>query len=214
MNPRSSRLTRPTDLGDLEALTDEEIAGLEAENGLRQFDRTMELIGEAVRTRSFRLRPSTLLELNRLAVEGLEGSAGQYRVANIEITNSLHIPPPHGQVPRLVEEMCDYVNERVSEDAALELAAYVMWRLNWIHPYTNGNGRTSRAASYFTLCACLGVELPGAPTVPEMIAADKHPYYRALDAADAAWRAGQVDVSAMSELILDHLKRQVMPSSE
>jgi len=43
--------------------------------------------------------------------------------------------------------------------------------------------------------------LPGPKTVPEMIAANKFPYYDALDAADAAWRDNIVDVSAMEELL-------------
>jgi hypothetical protein len=31
-----------------------------------------------------------------------------------------------------------------------ELAAYGLWRLNWIHPFVEGNGRTARAVCYFT----------------------------------------------------------------
>ncbi|MBL8221394.1 MAG: Fic family protein, partial [Bryobacterales bacterium] len=31
----------------------------------------------------------------------------------------------------------------------------VMWRLNWIHPFFGGNGRTARSASYLVLCASL-----------------------------------------------------------
>jgi Fic family protein len=47
--------------------------------------------------------------------------------------------------------MCDYVNDQWSVRTALHLAAYVMWRLNWIHPFTDGNGRTSRISSYVIL---------------------------------------------------------------
>ena len=51
----------------------------------------------------------------------------------------------------------------------IHLAAYTMWRVNWIHPFAGGNGRTSRAVSNLVLCARLGYRLPGTLTVPEQI---------------------------------------------
>ncbi|MBV9180292.1 MAG: Fic family protein [Acidobacteria bacterium] len=65
--------------------------------------------------------------------------------------------------------------------SAFHLAAYVMWRLNWIHPFVNGNGRTTRAVSYYVLCAKLEVYIPGVTTVPELIGHNKDPYYKALE---------------------------------
>ena len=47
-------------------------------------------------------------------------------------------------VAELVEDMCDYVNENWEAKSAIHLAAYIMWRLNWIHPFADGNGRLSR----------------------------------------------------------------------
>ena len=84
-----------------------------------------------------------------------------------------------------------------------------MWRLNWIHPFTNGNGRTSRVASYLVLCAAVGSNLPGERTVPEIIDDDKADYYLALDAADASWKAGTLDVSAMEDVIEKALTMQL-----
>ena len=85
--------------------------------------------------------------------------------------------------------MCTYVNGNFGK-SAIHLCAYVMWRHNWIHPFFGGNGRTSRAASYLVLCARLGYELPGVPTVPEQIAQSGNNHWRyeqQLQAADAAW---------------------------
>lgn len=90
------------------------------------------------------------------------------------------------------------------------LAAYVMWRLNWIHPFVDGNGRTTRAVSYYVLCAKLGFHMPGVTTVPEMIAQNKDPYYTALEAADAAERQGRLDVSEMEHLLSDLLAKQMV----
>jgi len=42
------------------------------------------------------------------------------------------------------------------------------------------------------------------------IAADKQPYYAALDAADAAWKHGRLDVSVMEELMENLLAGQLL----
>lgn len=96
--------------------------------------------------------------------------------------------------------MCDYVNGNWGK-SPLHLAAYVMWRLNWIHPFSGGNGRTSRAISYLVLCARLGYRLVGTKTIPEQIVASRQPHYSALDAADAAYVDGKIDVTAMEGLL-------------
>ena len=109
----------------------------------------------------------------------------------------------------MVEGLCDYVNERWTEKSPLHLAAYVMWRLNWIHPFTDGNGRTSRAVSYLVLCVRLQSLLPGRVTIPEQIERDRQPYYQALEAADQAWGEGRVDLTAMKELLGSMLAKQL-----
>ena len=84
-----------------------------------------------------------------------------------------------------------------------------MWKVNWIHPFSGGNGRTSRAVSYLVLCARLGYQLPGTDTIPEQIVSNREPYYQALDAADAASASGVVDVSVMEQLLADMLANQL-----
>lgn len=113
-------------------------------------------------------------------------------------------------MPERIEELCDYVNEKWEDKKALHLASYVMWRLNWIHPFTDGNGRTSRATSYLILCLKMGYLLPGRRTIPDQIAEDKAPYYEALEAADIAWEAGVIDLSAMKQLLRSMLAEQLV----
>ena len=84
-----------------------------------------------------------------------------------------------------------------------------MWRLNWIHPFDDGNGRTSRAVSYLALCAKMGDRLPGRKTLPEQIAENKLPYYDALEKADEAWLGNVIDTSAMETLLENYLAVQL-----
>ncbi len=203
---------RASKLGDSEPppnLSPEEEALREASNTLKQYDRLVELIRVSVASARLRLRPSTLSELNRIAVDGLMASPGAFRTKAIGISGSRHQPPPWESVTELVDEMCEYVNEN-STKPPIHLSAYVMWRLNWIHPFGDGNGRTSRAASYFVLCVGLGQLLPGPRTIPDRIARRKQPYYGALEAADLAWEERRLDVSAMEELLEGHLAQQLL----
>jgi Fic family protein len=112
-------------------------------------------------------------------------------------------------VPELVEDMCAYVNGSFSEKTAVHLSAYVMWRLNWIHPFADGNGRTSRAASYLVLCVKSGHVLPGTKTIPEQIAQNKKPYYDALEAADETEKAGQLNLKQLEDLLSSALATQL-----
>jgi Fic family protein len=105
--------------------------------------------------------------------------------------------------------MCDFVN-RNWEKPAIHLASYLMWRINWIHPFFGGNGRTARATSYLVLCARLGFILPGTKTIPDLIVADRDPYYEALRLADQAWQAGNLDVSKMEGLMSALLAQQLV----
>ena len=52
--------------------------------------------------------------------------------------------------------------------------------------------------------------MPGKNTIPDQIAADKTPYYKALEAADDAWEVTQkVDLSAMKDLLSAMLAKQL-----
>jgi hypothetical protein len=52
--------------------------------------------------------------------------------------------------------------------------------------------------------------MPGVTTVAEMIAQNKDPYYKALEAADGAEKKGLLDVSEMEYLLSDLLAKQMV----
>ena len=189
-----------------------ERAAREARNGLLQFDLGMLIVEEwtADQDREFKLRPSLILSLHRAALDGISAYAGNFRPAGVIIEGSEHQPLGAHLVPELVEDMCDYVNTHWGE-TSIHLAAYLMWRLNWIHPFADGNGRTSRILSYVVLCIRLGYRLPGMPTIPEQIVNNRAPYFEALDAADAACRErDEVDVGLMEAMLKSMLATQLM----
>ncbi len=110
--------------------------------------------------------------------------------------------------------MCGYVNDHWNNMSAVHLCAYVLWKLNWIHPFSDGNGRTARAIAYVVLSIKLDSLLPGAPTIPEQIAVDKAPYYTALEAADFVLKSGQIDVSKLENMLEGMLAKQLLNAAK
>ena|SRR5438874_1244764 len=109
----SEDLDRHSKALEAELIVDpDEKARAEARNGLRQFDAVVELIEYFSHPeRKFKLRPSHLLHLHRIALDGINSYAGNWRPAGIRIGGSLHEPMGAHLVPEAIEDMRDYVNE-------------------------------------------------------------------------------------------------------
>lgn len=192
---RDSRAFEPELITDPQAR-----AEAEARNVLRQYDAGVAAVQTALERGSFKLRPSLILALHREALAGISVFAGNFRPGGVEIQGSRHAPVGAHLVPELVEDMCDYVNDHWEQSTPIHLASYVMWRLNWIHPFADGNGRTSRIVSYVVLSIRAGAILPGTPTIPDQIVDNRNPYFDALDAPVAGGLAS--GVHAISDKVL------------
>ncbi|WP_244557040.1 Fic family protein [Fulvimarina manganoxydans] len=187
----------------------DEKAQREAENGVRQFKDAIEVIRAHIKGGSkFKLTQGVILRLHQTALDGIHPLAGTYRNSPVYIEKSNHFPPHQADVPDLVAEMCSYVNDNWHMPG-LYLAAYILWRMNWIHPFADGNGRTARVVSYVVLSIKLDSLLPGTPTIPDLIAADKTPYYRALERADDSWKRNLIAVSDMENMLEGMLAQQL-----
>lgn len=191
----------------------------ESENLLRQYDLLNTLIRGSLRRRSRRLLwPGLLRRLHCVAARGFEAwSPGEWRITDVHIPYCLE-PPHWTEVRALVDSLCEYVNGRLTADPdrddevdeALFLGAYTLWRVNWIHPFNDGNGRTARAAAYFVTSLVLELELPGKLAIHEFIR-DGHyyEYIDGLDAADKAAEEGRIDVFALQDLLSRALTAQL-----
>jgi Fic family protein len=194
----------------------DEIARREAENGILQFDLALDIIRSFIKEpeRPFRLRSSTILKLHKAALDGLHVLAGTWRNTPVKIHGSIHQPPEAPFVSEEIEHLCDYVSDNWSSSNAVHLAAYVLWKLNWIHPFADGNGRTARAVAYVVLSIKLDSLLPGAPTIPEQIAGNKQPYYDALEAADKQLAEGKIDVSELEKMLAAMISTQLLSAAK
>lgn len=150
----------------------------------------------------------SLWALNYAAVANISQFGGRYREEPIYVGN--HCPPHFKDVPNLMDRFFSLIHENWTLlEHPTYLAAYALWRLNWIHPFVEGNGRTARAACYYLICMKHGQLLGGRKIVPERIRENRQPYYAALQAADRAWDQGQFDVKELASYLADLLKAQL-----
>ena len=141
------------------------------------------------------------------AIACLHMNAGEYRPCPVRVGD--YTPPEHYRVNALMDDFVNTVNRRWNEVEPVQLAAYVLWRLNHIHPFINGNGRTARAACYFVLCVKIGGWLGGRVILPARLRSNRDEYVKALRSADAVEHAEQPDPAALRGLILRLLAEQL-----
>lgn len=122
--------------------------------------------------------------LHKRVLDGLSGSAGQFRVEPWGIYNQsgmlIQHTPLHTAVPGLVEELANYTNG-LSEHPTL-IAAIGQFIFEKIHPFADGNGRAGRLISAYVL-QTKGYGFKGLVPLEMYINKHRDMYYRALEPA-------------------------------
>lgn len=88
-----------------------------------------------------------------------------------------YIPPENIDIPMLLDELIDYINQ--TDDHPLIIAAIAHYQLVTIHPFEDGNGRTARLISGYLL-DYFGYEFQGIGSLEEYFAYDTEEYYNSL----------------------------------
>jgi Fic family protein len=182
---------------------------VQEQNLLRQYDLLANCVEIGLKKGIEAFDKYTLWSLNHVAVSNIAQFGGRYREDPIYVGK--HFPPHFREVPNLMDRFLSMVHENWTiVDHPTYMAAYALWRMNWIHPFVEGNGRTARAACYYLICLKQGSLLPGKKTVPERIRETRPEYYAALAAADRAWDNGELNVSQLAEYLARLLKQQLI----
>ena len=125
-------------------------------------------------------------EIHRRLVEGVRGGSaapGEYRrVQNYVVSSAtgkaVYTPPPAHEVPILMQELVAWLNAPGDVHAVLA-SGLAQFQLVHIHPFLDGNGRTSRLLS--TLCLYrAGYDLKRLITISEYYDRDRPAFYRAI----------------------------------
>ena len=191
----------------LEEEAPELFARLQEKNLARQYYLLTNFIEIGLNQGPTALDKYALWALNHVAVAGISQFGGRFREQPIYVGN--HIPPHFREVPDLMDQFRSFIHENWFNLSATQLAAYGLWRLDWVHPFIEGNGRTARATCYYLLCAREGRLLPGRKIVPERIRESRELYIAALRAADTAWDEGHFNINDMEAYLAGLLTEQL-----
>ena len=185
---------------------------LEISNGSRQYDFLRSIVVASLEMGRPFLSQHVIRALNFHAITCLHTSPGEYRPCEVNVGD--YNPPAHYRVHALMDDFVNSVNRRWDAADPVVLASYVLWRINGIHPFINGNGRTARAAAYFVLCVKAGGWLAGKVILPELLRHNRDEYVEALKSADKAVQEGNEDISQLHALVSRLLAEQMASVQE
>ena len=113
---------------------------LEATNHIEALGYVKTLIGK----KRHEITEQDILDIHRLILNKIEAdSAGRYRQHHARITGSQVILPNPVKIPKLMQDFMGWL-ENINPDHVAKIASDAHYRLVSIHPFTDGNGRTSR----------------------------------------------------------------------
>lgn len=150
-----------------------------------------------------------IFKLHRAAVQGLtrEGDpVDGYRTQSVSIYGSAHEPPGPESVPGYMRYLLQFINQKDNPKYDLLRIAVAHHRFVWIHPFTNGNGRTARLLTYAMLLKAF--DIPGTHIInpTAIFCSDRKKYYEMLSIADSCRNDG---VCAWCDYMLQGLLKEV-----
>jgi Fic family protein len=188
-----------------EGTTDEKI------REIQNMEKAMDFIDENIR--NYPINRMLVSELHKMVVAGLspqrEGDAtpGEYRMQNVRIARSQHMPPDYTQVPHYMDELFEFIQKDTSPKYDLLKTALVHHRFVWIHPFRNGNGRAVRLFTYAMLVKQgFNIDVGRIVNPTAVFCNDRQKYYDYLGQADSGEEQGLLN---WCEYVLGGLKEEI-----
>lgn len=133
--------------------------------------------------------PKDLLKAHGVMMQALINDAGRFRgggVGVFEGERCVHLAPPSDRVPALIGELFDWLKS--SKDHLLIRSCVFHFEFEFIHPFSDGNGRIGRLWQSLILGKLHPVfeHLP----VENMVYANQQAYYDAIQAATKVGQSG------------------------
>jgi Fic family protein len=157
------------------------------------------------------LNEGLIREIHKRLVEGVRGGSaapGTYRRLQNYVINGatgavVYTPPPAYDVPIQMAELVAWLNSTTTPHPVL-VSGIAQFQLVHIHPFLDGNGRTSRLLS--TLCLYrAGYDFKRLFTISEFYDRDRAAFYHAIQSV----RAGGMDLTGWLEYFVAGLSTQL-----
>jgi Fic family protein len=180
---------------------------------IQNMEKAMSFIDE--NAQNLTINRALVSELHKMVVDGLseehEGdlTPGVYRTHQVGIKNSEHVPPPNDTlINHYMEELFEFINNESQSQFDLLKSAIAHHRFVWIHPFSNGNGRTVRLFTYALLIkqgfrVDIGQRILN-PTA--VFCSNRNRYYSELAAADTGTDEGLL---SWCNYVLKGLKEEI-----
>ncbi len=177
---------------------------------LLNYRRAFELVSEYLESGA-PITEGLVREIHKRLVEGVRGGSatpGQYRKVQNYVVNgatgqTVYTPPPAQDVPPLMTEMVAWLNAPSQVHPVL-ISGVAQFQLVHIHPFLDGNGRTSRLLS--TLCLYrAGYDFKRLFTISEYYDRDRAAFYAAIQGV----RDSGMDLTGWLEYFVDGLATQL-----
>lgn len=138
----------------------------------------IEFLYELVSGKRCTISEHLIRQLHQLVVQETEKEyAGKYRDGAVIIGGAKHTPPDAIDVPRLMKELMEWLKKKEKKFHPIVLSALLHHKLAAIHPFFDGNGRTSRLVMNMTL-------MQRSFPLAIILKADRKKYYSVLQKAD------------------------------
>ena len=151
-----------------------------------------------------------LLKAHKILMNGILKNAGNFRSVNVGVGSKegvSHVAPPHGVVPELMGQLFSWLGS--SDEHPLIKSCIFHYEFEFIHPFSDGNGRIGRLWQSVILYHWKKV-FSSLPTESIIRDHQKH-YYEALENAGALGESTPF-VEFMLEVILESVKSSVKGS--
>lgn len=141
-----------------------------------------------------------LLKAHSVMMEALTDDAGKYRSGGVGVFGErgmVHMAPPPQRVPQLMGDLFDWL--RKSKDHLLIRSCVFHYEFEFIHPFSDGNGRTGRLWQSLILGRLnpLFEHLP----VENMVYSNQQEYYDAIAASNTEGQSGPFIDFMLNEIL-------------
>jgi fido (protein-threonine AMPylation protein) len=134
--------------------------------------------------------------VNQIIMNGVSRDGGEFRKSPVSLAGMDFTPPMASSVPGFMQQLAEEMRSARQGRSALECAASLHTKFVWIHPFSDGNGRTARLLLNAYL---LSQDLP----VVVINYADRERYLHCLKESNRG------DLSSLVEFMIDCFEQQL-----
>jgi Fic family protein len=142
--------------------------------------------------------------IHQLVLKNIDDqNAGRYRMINVRISGSRHVPPHFTALHEQMEHLIQWYDQEKHHMHPIQLAAEFHFKFVYIHPFADGNGRTARLLMNLIL-----MKHGFPPAIVKAASEARIRYYETLETASTDHRL-EPFVQLISECVEESLRRYI-----